>query len=81
MKPYNRHLEEALAHGITELPAAPDGIYLKRLHLEDIIDLQPVRRDVFKGTCHTGKKRFKRKRELDKHMIYEILDIKWWCEP
>ena len=75
-KPYNLHIEAALKFGVVGVPAAPDGLYLCRIRKEinDIVDVKPVRKGEFSCTVHMGKHKFRRKRDLESHVVYDVFD-------
>jgi len=76
-KPYDRVLDDAILKGVVELPAAPDGLYLRRLEKElaGSFIIRPKERDVFE--CIRGEDAVEKIGENSRHAHYRKRKRRW----
>jgi hypothetical protein len=76
-RPYDLRIDEALVSGKTQFPAAPDGLYLRRMakELDGAIDVEPFDHNVFRAT--RAEMVIKKVYEGCRYSVYERVNKKW----
>lgn len=77
VRPFDRHIDEALTAGKATMPALPDGFYLarQRRELASAMDVERMRNDEFRIT--RTEEVIEKVFEGDRYSLYERKFKKW----
>jgi len=70
-KPHNKKIDEALVKGSVDFPAAPTGLYLRRMakYLDGAVNIRPKGRDLFEAI--RGEHAIEKVGESTKYAFYK----------